>query len=92
MPIGTAAKERRDQALAMLDELGLADRAGHLPSELSGGQQQRVAIARALVKTPRVLLADEPTGNLDEQTRDEITDAPRAALAGARDHPHRRHP
>jgi len=73
VPTGVAKKERRDQALAMLDELGLADRASHLPSELSGGQQQRVAIARALVKTPRVLLSDEPTGNLDEQTRDEIT-------------------
>ena len=69
---GMGRKERNERALHFLDKVGLKDRADHLPSELSGGEKQRVAVARALVTNPKVILADEPTGNLDPQTSIEV--------------------
>ena len=75
LPLKYAGKNKNeaiDLSLSVLDRVGLKDRVDHAPAELSGGQQQRVAIARALVNNPSILFADEPTGNLDSKTGDEV--------------------
>ncbi len=82
-PAGVSGDALRERSQALLEEVGLAPRAEHLPSHLSGGEQQRVAIARALANEPRVILADEPTGNLDSTTGAEVIDL-LAGLAGRR--------
>lgn len=77
---GVPASKRADRVEAALERVGLAERAGHKPTEMSGGQQQRVAVARALMSRPAVIVADEPTGNLDSHSTDEVMDLLRRAV------------
>ena len=72
--LSLSASRRREQVKAVLDIVGLSDRADHLPSQLSGGQEQRVAVARALVTDPGIVIADEPTGDLDEESSDQVAE------------------
>ena len=72
MPVWDERKTKKEYALNMLETMGLTDRANHMPNELSGGEQQRVALARALINNPKILFADEPTGNLDRKTGEKI--------------------
>jgi putative ABC transport system ATP-binding protein len=81
---GQSGSAQRDRAAAMLEQFGLADRLHHKPAEMSVGQQQRVALARTLVNDPRVILADEPTGNLDQESRDLVLSALRDCLQDGR--------
>ncbi len=74
VPLPMKANEKRERAMELIKEVGLADRVNHLPGELSGGEQQRVAIARALVNDPQILLADEPTSDLDTETGNQIVE------------------
>ena len=92
VPLRIPTAERRARSVAALAEVGLGDRASHFPPEMSGGEQQRVAIARALVKEPKVILADEPTGNLDEVTSLEIIGLMEKLWKRARHDPGAGHP